>query len=456
MAKEKRIYFCTECGWESPRWGGQCGACGAWNTLAEMKVAKTSTAARAAVREVNPPVPLTEIRDDERSRCPIGNAEWDRTLGGGIVPGSLMLVGGAPGVGKSTLIMQVAAAVAKQYGAVFYATGEESEAQVGMRAKRLGLLEAACYVQATASPTGIMNEARRLRARFLIIDSIQTMQAEDTDGLAGSVTQIKKCTELLLRFAKETGTAVIIIGHVTKEGVVAGPRMLEHMVDTVLYLEGEAGHPLRLLRATKNRFGDTSESGVFLMQANGLQPVSDLSRLLLAERSTDQIGTVVFAGLEGIRPMLAEVQALTNPTYYGNARRTAIGYDQNRLTVLLAVLEKKAGFALAQQDVYVNVAGGIRIDEPGMDLAVATAVISVYTETPVAATVAALGEVGLTGDVRRVQQVEKRLQELTQMGFRTVFLPAANLSGLEREKWSLRLIGIQHINEIASKLRGDL
>ena len=298
----------------------------------------------------------------------------------------------------------------------------------------------------------VLAEAKRLETDVLVIDSIQTMQMSDADGIVGSVSQVKECTQALLHFAKETGTAVIIIGHVTKEGNIAGPRLLEHMVDTVLYLEGEAGHPLRVLRAAKNRFGDTAESGVFSMQTDGLAAVSDLSRMLLADRSEAQIGTVVFAGLEGIRPLLAEVQALTNPTAFGYAKRTAVGYDQNRLTVLLAVLAKHAEVGVTEQDVYVNVAGGLRITEPAIDLAVALAIFSVLYNIPVSPQTAAIGEIGLTGDVRRVPQIEKRLQELSKMGFKTVFLPAANYAALKEKPDHLQLVPLKHLRELRQKI----
>lgn len=450
MTKNKTVFYCTECGAQTLRWSGQCMQCGAWNTLEERVVsAKTSHTVKATsdTRALR----LSEVNADATRRWPIGDCEWDRTLGGGIVPGSLILLGGDPGVGKSTLILQVATTLAKSHS-VLYASGEESASQVLLRAQRLEIPTGNCYLLSMTDLEQVLAEAKRLETDILVIDSIQTMQMSDADGIVGSVSQVKECTQALLHFAKESGTAVIIIGHVTKEGNIAGPRLLEHMVDTVLYLEGEAGHPLRILRAAKNRFGDTAESGVFSMQREGLSAVSDLSRMLLADRSEAQIGTVVFAGLEGIRPLLAEVQALTNPTAFGYAKRTAVGYDQNRLTVLLAVLAKHAGVGVAEQDVYVNVAGGLRITEPAIDLAVALAIFSVLYNSPVSPQTAAIGEVGLTGDVRRVPQIEKRLQELSKMGFKTVYLPAANYTALKEVPDHLQLVPLKHLRELRQSI----
>mgnify|MGYP000848520708 FL=1 len=450
MAKNKTVFYCTECGAQTLRWSGQCMQCGAWNTLEERVVsAKTSHTVKATsdTRALR----FSEVNADATRRWPIGDREWDRTLGGGIVPGSLILLGGDPGVGKSTLILQVAAVLAESHS-VLYASGEESASQVLLRAQRLGIPTDNCYLLSMTDLEQVLAEAKRLETDVLVIDSIQTMQMSDADGIVGSVSQVKECTQALLHFAKETGTAVIIIGHVTKEGNIAGPRLLEHMVDTVLYLEGEAGHPLRVLRAAKNRFGDTAESGVFSMQTDGLAAVSDLSRMLLADRSEAQIGTVVFAGLEGIRPLLAEVQALTNPTAFGYAKRTAVGYDQNRLTVLLAVLAKHAEVGVTEQDVYVNVAGGLRITEPAIDLAVALAIFSVLYNIPVSPQTAAIGEIGLTGDVRRVPQIGKRLQELSKMGFKTVFLPAANYAALKEKPDHLQLVPLKHLRELRQKI----
>ncbi|MBS6028744.1 MAG: DNA repair protein RadA [Negativicoccus succinicivorans] len=450
MAKNKTVFYCTECGAQTLRWSGQCMQCGAWNTLEE-RVVNTKNSHSVNTSPDTRALRFSEVDVDATRRWPIGDREWDRTLGGGIVPGSLILLGGDPGVGKSTLILQVATTLAESHS-VLYASGEESASQVLLRAQRLGIPTGNCYLLSMTDLEQVLAEAKRLETDILVIDSIQTMQMSDADGIVGSVSQVKECTQALLHFAKESGTAVIIIGHVTKEGNIAGPRLLEHMVDTVLYLEGEAGHPLRVLRAAKNRFGDTAESGVFSMQREGLSAVSDLSRMLLADRSEAQIGTVVFAGLEGIRPLLAEVQALTNPTAFGYAKRTAVGYDQNRLTVLLAVLAKHAGVGVAEQDVYVNVAGGLRITEPAIDLAVALAIFSVLYNSPVSPQTAAIGEVGLTGDVRRVPQIEKRLQELSKMGFQTVFLPAANYAALKEKPDHLQLVPLKHLRELRQRI----
>lgn len=453
--KAKTIYYCVECGSEYSRWSGQCSVCGAWNTLAEKKVepAKKDRNRELSFTEAATPIAMPNIQESEAERLPVDFEEWDRTLGGGVVKGSLLLLGGDPGVGKSTLVLQVADKVAKRYGIVLYASGEESASQIRLRSKRLNTSAPQCFVYASTNLNRVLEEAKAMQPALLVVDSIQTMYVEEIQGAPGSISQVKECTALLLRFAKDTGITVIIIGHVTKEGNIAGPRMLEHMVDAVLYLEGEAGHSLRILRAVKNRFGNTSESGVFTMEANGLKEISDLSHLLLSERSRDRVGTVVYAGVDGFRPLLAEVQALTNHSFYGNARRTSIGYDFNRLVVLLAVLEKKAGLHIAEEDVYVNVAGGIKIADPAIDLAVAAAIISVQKEMALSPSLAVMGEVSLTGDVCRVDQMEKRLQELAKMGFRKVILPEANKEQINCSKWNLELHGIGHVREIVNLLR---
>ncbi len=453
MAKIKTIFYCTECGAETSRWMGRCNSCGAWNTIVEKKVEKLRSAGLPlGATEDRGPQRISEIDLTEVARMGIGNEEWDRTLGGGLVPGSLVLIGGDPGVGKSTLLLQVTSQIAESGKTVLYVSGEESASQIRLRAERLQARSDSYLVYATTDLLQALEQAGEVHASLLVIDSIQTMQVASVDALPGSTSQVKECTARLLRYAKDTQTSIIIIGHVTKEGNIAGPKMLEHMVDTVLYLEGEAGQSLRILRPVKNRFGDTSESGVFVMEEDGLKAVHDLSELLLEERSKDRVGTIVFAGMEGVRPLLAEVQALTNRTFYGTARRTAIGYDYNRLTLLLAVLEKKAGLSLSEYDVYVNVAGGLRIAETGMDLPVALAVASVFSEKALPAQWAAVGEVGLTGDIRRVTQVEKRLRELAKMGFTDVLIPRQNLERLSGNDFSLRLHPVAHIKEAIALL----
>lgn len=453
MKKSRTVFVCAQCGAESSRWNGQCMQCGAWNTMNE-EIRSPKAAEHVPVFSETPvrAVPLADLPTEEEERLAIGNDEWDRAVGGGIVSGSLLLLGGDPGIGKSTLILQVAAALGRRGHKVLYASGEESAAQIGMRARRLAIAGEKTYLLATTDLARIIDSAREITPEVLIIDSIQTMVTANNEGIAGSISQVKECTETILRFAKETGTAVMIIGHVTKEGNIAGPRMLEHMVDTVLYLEGEKEQPLRMLRAVKNRFGDTAESGVFVMQEKGLRAVADFSRLMLSERSHEQIGTMVFPGMEGIRPVLVEVQALTNRMFYGSARRTAIGYDYNRLALLLAVLEKKAGVATADDDVYVNVVGGIKINDPGIDLAVALAIVSVARGAALPGDWAAMGEISLTGEVRRVRRVEKRLTELTKMGFRKVLLPQSDYLRLKDKVTGISLAGIAHVRDAVQML----
>ncbi len=453
MKKSKTVFVCAECGAESSRWNGQCMQCGAWNTLNEQTVSAKQVATLPLFSsEPITAIPLADVPMQEAGRLAVGNEEWDRAVGGGIVPGSLLLLGGDPGIGKSTLILQVASALGQSGQAVLYASGEESAAQIGMRSRRLQVATDNTYLLATTDLARILDSAREISPKVLIIDSIQTMVTAGNDGMAGSISQVKECTGTILRFAKETGTSVIIIGHVTKEGNIAGPRMLEHMVDTVLYLEGEKEQSLRILRAVKNRFGDTAESGVFIMKEKGLQAVADFSRLMLSERSHEQIGTTVFPGMEGVRPVLMEVQALTNRMFYSSARRTAIGYDYNRLALLLAVLEKKAGMALANDDVYINVVGGMKINDPSIDLAVALAIVSVQSGTPLPGDWAAMGEISLTGEVRRVRQVEKRLTELTKMGFSRALVPQSDYARLHDKVKGISLIGIGSIRDAVRML----
>ena len=453
MKKSKMIFVCASCGAESSRWNGQCLQCGAWNTMNEKQVTmRKSETLLPFGAEAVALIPLADAPIQEAKRIVIGNPEWDRAVGGGIVPGSLLLIGGDPGIGKSTLVLQVASALGAVGRKVLYASGEESAAQIGMRAKRLQISTRNTYLLATTDLNRILDSAHEILPDILIIDSIQTMVSVDNDGIAGSISQVKECTGTILRFAKETGTSVMIIGHVTKEGNIAGPRMLEHMVDTVLYLEGEKEQPLRILRAVKNRFGDTAESGVFVMKENGMQAVADFSRLMLSERSDEQVGTVVFPGMDGIRPVLVEVQALTNHMFYGSARRTAIGYDYNRLSLLLAVLEKKAEIALANEDVYINVVGGIKINDPGIDLAVAMAIVSVQAGVPLPREWAVVGEIGLAGDVRRVNRVEKRVAELTKMGFQKVLIPQSDYIRLKDKVQGIHLSGVANIRDAVRML----
>jgi len=474
------IFVCQECGYESTKWLGRCPGCGAWNSLVEEpEAAAASGGGRSPVRAFGrsggglgpsalgdrpagaSAVPISDIALDETVRRDTGLAEFDRVLGGGIVPGSLILIGGDPGVGKSTLALAVAHHVAAgterrrsdaggpNAGAVLYVSGEESVRQTKMRAERLGAGASGLLVLAETDLAQIAARIDEVRPSVVVIDSIQTVYRADITAAPGSVAQIRECTGDLLRIAKaDGGPAVLVIGHVTKEGAIAGPRVLEHMVDTVLYFEGERHHAYRVLRATKNRFGSTNEIGVFAMSGRGLTEVPDPSALFLAERPVGASGSAVVCAVEGTRPLLVEVQGLVTRTPFGMPRRTAAGVDYNRLLLLLAVLEKRAGLHLSDHDVYVSVAGGVRVDEPAADLGVALAVASSHRDRPVDAAAVAVGEVGLGGEVRAVSQIDRRVAEAAKLGFKRVVAPRANLAGLDDLRpGGVELIAIDHVAE---------
>lgn len=428
MAKEKTVFMCSECGYESARWLGQCPACKAWNTLEETQIlapvkgAKSAPAGEAAVY-------LKDVSLERSDRWPTGFAELDRVLGSGIVEGSVVLAGGEPGIGKSTLLLQVADALALQGRKVLYISGEESLRQIRLRAMRLGT----CGDILMLAETEVSNCIERMRETspdFVVVDSIQSMYSSRLTPSAGSVSQIKECASQLTREAKTSGAAVFIIGHVTKEGAIAGPRVLEHMVDTVLYFEGERQGTFRILRAVKNRFGSTNEIGVFDMREDGMSEVKNPSEVLLGERSKGASGSCVYPAMEGTRPMLLEIQALVSATSFQMPRRMGAGLDYNRMALIIAVLEKRIGLKLFNQDVYLNVAGGLRLTEPAADLAMAASIVSSFRDKPVNDTVA-MGEVGLTGEVRAVSQIEKRLSECAKLGFKNAVIPKTNLKGLK-------------------------
>ena len=424
MAKTRTAFFCIDCGNETARWQGQCPACGAWNTLAEepQQRAPAGAARRTGERPVSQPVRLADVAADESTRWRSGLDEFDFVLGGGVVPASLVLVGGEPGIGKSTLLLQVAARLQGAGRSVLYVSGEESAAQTRLRADRL--LERAGDVAFLAETRldAILDAAARHAPAALCIDSIQTMYLEDLDGAPGNVTQVRECAARLQRFAKDSGTAVFVIGHVTKGGTVAGPKTLEHIVDTVLYFEGDAGVDHRILRATKNRFGSVDEIGVFRMTVGGLVAVDDASELFLADRRTDLSGSAVTAVMEGTRPLLVEVQALCTRTSWGSPQRVSTGIDRQRLALLIAVLEKRAGVPFGELDVFVNIVGGVRVAETASDVAVAVALLSSALEKPVMGDALFLGELGLGGEIRAVPVLERRLAEAARLGFRRVYL----------------------------------
>ncbi|WP_338833634.1 DNA repair protein RadA [Moorella humiferrea] len=428
MAKIKERFICQVCGYETWSYLGRCPSCGSWNSLVVEVVA--GEMGKGGGRKEAVPSLLTEIADIKGERLVSMLGEWDRVLGGGLVPGSLILVGGAPGIGKSTLLLQVAHSLAERYGKILYISGEESPEQVKLRAQRLKALKGPIYFLAETDVEGVLAGIEGLDPVVAIIDSIQTMYLPAIQAAPGSVSQVRECAARFQRLAKKGGTAVILVGHVTKEGFLAGPRVLEHLVDTVLYLEGERYQAYRILRAAKNRFGSTNEIGIFEMDARGLKEVANPSETLLAERPVGVAGSSVAACMEGTRPLLLEIQALVSPTSFGNPRRLTTGVDYNRALLLTAVLEKRAGLNLAGHDVYLNVAGGITINEPAADLAICLAIASGFKDRPVAQETLVLGEVGLAGEVRAVSQLERRIEEAIRLGFKRFIIPAGNKSSL--------------------------
>ncbi len=426
-AKEQLLYICSNCGYESRKWLGRCLDCGEWDSLREQK--KQQVRPAGIVSEVHP---LEGEGGDEPKRLVTGIGELDRVLGGGIVPGSMVLIGGDPGIGKSTLILQLLAALAGQEHKVLYVTGEESVAQIRMRAERLAVKSEHIYLATENSVQAITGLAEQVKPAFLAVDSIQTMYSEESGSAPGSVTQVRESTSQLVTLAKRSGLPIILIGHVTKDGSIAGPRVLEHMVDTVLYFEGDRGQLFRVLRTVKNRFGSTNEIGVFEMKESGLAEVDNPSALFLAERPVNVPGSVVMPSVEGTRPILVEVQALVSPSSLGTARRTAIGADPQRLALLTAVLEKKIGVTLFDHDIFLNIAGGIRIDEPALDLGVIVALLSSLYEKVVDPTTVVCGEVGLAGEIRGVGQLEMRLREAQRLGFKTFLMPESSNRRLEK------------------------
>lgn len=446
MSKLKVKFVCQECGYDSPKWLGKCPGCGVWNSMVEEPVIKTEnklSAGRLAVK----PRPITTVDTSSMPRLVTGIGEFDRVLGGGIVPGALMLVGGDPGIGKSTLLLQVAAGISQRYGLVLYVSGEESAAQTRMRAERLDKLNDKLLVMTETNLDAIALETQNLKPALVIIDSIQTMYSPDVISAPGSVGQVRESTGRLLRLSKESGVPIAIIGHVTKEGNIAGPRLLEHMVDVVLYFEGERSYSFRVLRAIKNRFGSTSESGIFTMEDTGLTEVQNPSALLLTERPQNTPGSVVLACLEGVRPLLIEIQALVSTTCFGMPRRMAAGFDYNRLILLMAVLEKRVGLMLGNQDAYVNTVGGIKIIEPAADLAVILAIASSFRNLPIDAHTVVMGEVGLTGEVRMVPRIDTRISEAATLGFRKFIIPSGNLSNLKNQQRGLNIVGVGSVAE---------
>jgi len=427
-AAAKRVYVCQDCGAQSPKWVGRCTDCGNWNTYAEEAV-RSSAPDRTRLRLVagtSTPVPLVEVQFAQANRLRLSMGELNQVLGGGIVPGSLVLVGGDPGIGKSTLLLQLSHDVAATFGPVLYVSGEESVQQIKLRAQRLAIAGDRVLVLAENDLERIVEHIEQVRPMLVVIDSIQTVFMDGVASAPGSVSQVRECAGRLMLLAKSTQIPIFLVGHVNKEGAIAGPRVLEHIVDTVLYLEGERHHAFRILRGQKNRFGSTNEIGIFEMRDDGMREVSDPARAFLQDSSLGELGNVVTVALEGTRPLLVELQALVTETAYGLPRRSVNGADLNRLHMLVAVLEKRARVPLGKQDIFVNVAGGVRLTEPAADLALALAIASNGRDRPLGADVVVLGELGLSGEVRRVPQLERRLHESERLGFKQAIVPAAN------------------------------
>ncbi|ARV00559.1 TPA: DNA repair protein RadA [Streptococcus pyogenes] len=447
MAKKKATFICQECDYQSPKYLGRCPNCSAWSSFVEeVEVKEVKNARVSLAGEKSRPVKLKDVDNISYHRTQTDMSEFNRVLGGGVVPGSLILIGGDPGIGKSTLLLQVSTQLANK-GTVLYASGEESAEQIKLRSERLGDIDNEFYLYAETNMQAIRTEIENIKPDFLIIDSIQTIMSPDITGVQGSVSQVREVTAELMQLAKTNNIATFIVGHVTKEGTLAGPRMLEHMVDTVLYFEGERHHTFRILRAVKNRFGSTNEIGIFEMQSGGLVEVLNPSQVFLEERLDGATGSAVVVTMEGSRPILAEVQSLVTPTVFGNARRTTTGLDFNRVSLIMAVLEKRCGLLLQNQDAYLKSAGGVKLDEPAIDLAVAVAIASSYKEKPTSPQEAFLGEIGLTGEIRRVTRIEQRINEAAKLGFTKVYAPKNALQGIDIPQ-GIEVVGVTTVDQV--------
>ncbi|SOD19900.1 DNA repair protein RadA [Pedobacter xixiisoli] len=459
MAKIKSAYFCQNCGYESAKWLGKCPSCNEWNTFVE-EVIEKPTAANSAVwktstgtQRVNKPSKLEEIQSASEDRLPTGDEELDRVLGGGLVPGSVTLIGGEPGIGKSTLMLQLALNIKQKR--VLYVSGEESEQQIKMRAERITKTpKADCFILTETSTQNIFKQLEQLEPEVLIIDSIQTLHSAHIESTPGSVSQVRECTAELLRFAKETATPIFLIGHITKDGAIAGPKILEHMVDTVLQFEGDRHHIYRILRSIKNRFGAAAELGIYAMHGNGLREVSNPSEVLLSQRDEELGGITIGATIEGARPMVIETQALVSISAYGTPQRSATGFDTKRMNMLLAVLEKRCGFRLSAKDVFLNIAGGIKVEDPAIDLSIVAAIISSHEDIPVSSKICFAAEVGLSGEIRAVNRVEQRILEAEKLGFEKIFISSYNLKGINKDKFKIELVTVSKIEEVFSALFG--
>ncbi|MBO6078941.1 MAG: DNA repair protein RadA [Bacteroidaceae bacterium] len=473
--KDKTVFVCTECGFDSPKWSGKCPSCGMWNTMVEKTVRaekpSTTTSLRksaSGLKDGTPqPETLDTIETSEEPRIDMRDAELNRVLGGGLVPGSIVLLGGEPGIGKSTLILQTVMQLQGQK--VLYVSGEESARQIKMRADRLAesthRMEANANANANVSSNNLLvlcetsleniyTQIKETKPTIVVIDSIQTISSEYVESSAGSLTQVRECAASLLKFAKESGTPVLLIGHITKDGTIAGPKILEHIVDAVFQFEGDQHYLYRILRPIKNRFGSTSELGIYEMRENGLRQVSNPSELLLTDSHQGMSGVSIACTIEGVRPFLIEVQALASTAVYGTPQRSAIGFDVRRMNMLLAVLEKRVGFKLGQKDVFLNIAGGLRVSDPAIDLAVISAILSSSLDIAIDRTVCMAGEVGLSGEIRPVSRIEQRIAEAGKLGFERIIIPSANMHGLNTKKAGIKIVPVSKVEEAFKQLFG--
>ena len=462
MSKDKTTFVCDYCGQESLRWVGKCPACGRWNTMKEIRVheektsaqsalIKTALKASAAQEQSARPSRVCDIRADEEPRLDLHDAELNRVLGGGLVPGSLVLLGGEPGIGKSTLVLQTILKLPDCR--VLYVSGEESARQIKLRADRLGS-HSEVLVYCETSLEKIFAEIANTEPQLVVIDSIQTISTEGVESSPGSLSQIRECAAALLRYAKGGGVSILLIGHITKEGTLAGPKVLEHIVDTVLQFEGDQHYMYRILRSIKNRFGSTSELGIYEMRHDGLRPVTNPSELLISDNRDGLSGTAIAAAIEGARPFLIETQALVSTAAYGTAQRSSVGFESRRLNMLLAVLEKRVGFKLAQKDVFLNIAGGLRVTDPALDLSVIAAVLSSNVDTPIDASTAMAGEVGLSGEIRPVSRIEQRIAESQRLGFSRILIPHHNAQSLSSSSFKIEIVPVRRVAEAVRELFG--
>lgn len=447
--KEKTVWFCTECGNDSPKWEGRCPVCGAWNSMVEEKVKSTRQGATKSPLGRTPesvPRKVSEIETVAEPRIHMPSEELNRVLGGGLVPGSMVLIGGEPGIGKSTLVLQNILAIKSRR--MLYVSGEESAMQIKLRADRLGRMSDNCYVVTETSLESIFAHIEKVQPELLIVDSIQTIASDDIESSAGSVSQVRECAARLLRYAKQTGVPVMLIGHINKEGSLAGPKVLEHIVDAVLQFEGDRQYMYRILRAIKNRFGNTSELGIYEMCQRGLREVTNPSEMLVSQHDGQQLsGCAVGVTIEGARPFLIEAQALVSTAAYGTPQRSVTGFDSKRMNMLLAVLEKRVGFKLAQKDVFLNIAGGLKVADPALDLAVIAAILSSNVDMTIPAGVCLSGEVGLSGEIRPVTRMEQRVREAEKLGMRQILIPRGSLKGVDRSKFTIDVVEVTKVEE---------